>query len=83
VRWKTLILFVLYDKRRCASLTPDSILGLWACAVLHWAAHKGLHDDWENPNHRKRAARRAGLRDETYAYWYLRGQGYIFVARKG
>lgn len=49
--------------------------------AVHWAAHHGLRDDWENPDHRKRAARRAGLRGETYAYWYLRRQGYIFVAR--
>jgi putative endonuclease len=27
------------------------------------------------------AARRTGIRGETYAYWYLRRHGYIFVAR--
>jgi putative endonuclease len=30
---------------------------------------------------RKVQARRAGMRGETYAYWYLRNQGYVFVAR--
>jgi putative endonuclease len=26
-------------------------------------------------------ARRTGVRGETYAYWYLRSRGYVFVAR--
>lgn len=30
---------------------------------------------------KKQAARRAGVRGETYAYWYLRRHGYVFVAR--
>jgi len=30
---------------------------------------------------KKLEARRTGIRGETYAYWYLRRQGYIFVAR--
>jgi len=30
---------------------------------------------------RKHVARRTGIRGETYAYWYLRRHGYIFVAR--
>ncbi|GAC1701043.1 MAG: hypothetical protein NVS9B4_03650 [Candidatus Acidiferrum sp.] len=29
----------------------------------------------------KHAARRTGIRGETYAYWYLRRHGYVFVAR--
>ena len=29
----------------------------------------------------KLAARRTGIRGETYAYWYLRCHGYIFIAR--
>src|SRR6267143_6061285 len=50
--------------------------------LVHWAARKGLRDDREiSPEQRKRAARRAGVRGETYAYWYLRKHGYIFVAR--
>ena len=30
---------------------------------------------------KKLAARRTGVRGETYAYWYLRRLGYVFVAR--
>lgn len=29
----------------------------------------------------KEQARRRGLRGETYAYWYLRRRGYVFIAR--
>jgi putative endonuclease len=29
----------------------------------------------------KKAARQAGVRGETYAYWYLRCAGYVFIAR--
>ncbi len=29
----------------------------------------------------KRRARRTGVRGETYAYWYLRRRGYVFLAR--
>jgi putative endonuclease len=53
--------------------------------LVHWAARKGLRDDGENHDdpatQRKHAARRTGIRGETYAYWYLRRHGYIFVAR--
>src|SRR5260370_8279584 len=50
--------------------------------LVHWAARKGLRDDRDaSPNQRKHAARRAGIRGETYAYWYLRRHGYVFVAR--
>ena len=50
--------------------------------LVHWAARKGLREDHDDSaTQRKRAARRTGIRGETYAYWYLRRQGYIFVAR--
>src|SRR5258706_15065846 len=50
--------------------------------LVHWASRKGLRDDRDaSPNQRKHAARRAGIRGETYAYWYLRKRGYVFVAR--
>jgi putative endonuclease len=29
----------------------------------------------------KARARRTGVRGETFAYWYLRRQGYVFIAR--
>ena len=58
---------------------------LISCAIfqlVHWAARKGLRDDHDHsPTQRKHAARRSGIRGETYAYWYLRRHGYIFVAR--
>ena len=50
-------------------------------SAVRWAARKGLRDDWDEPDRRKGAARKAGIRGETYAYWYLRRQGYVFVAR--
>ena len=50
--------------------------------LVHWAARKGLRDDRDDTvAQRKHAARRTGIRGETYAYWYLRRHGYIFVAR--
>src|SRR5260370_29588906 len=50
--------------------------------LVHWAARKGLRDDSDSsPGQRKLAARRTGIRGETYAYWYLRRHGYVFVAR--
>jgi len=50
--------------------------------MVHWAARKGLRDDHDDSlEQRKYAARRTGIRGETYAYWYLRRQGYVFVAR--
>jgi len=50
--------------------------------LVHWAARKGLRDDHDDSlERRKHAARRTGIRGETYAYWYLRRHGYVFVAR--
>src|ERR1700722_17677783 len=54
--------------------------------LVHWAARKGLRDDRDDQGdsvtQRKHAARRrTGIRGETYAYWYLRRHGYVFVAR--
>lgn len=43
-------------------------------ALLRWKARKGLADA---PGQ----GRRAGVRGETYAYWYLRRHGYVLVAR--
>ncbi len=59
--------------------------------AVRLAARKGLRGEHEDahaaevpgtrPAARKLAARRTGVRGETYAYWYLRRQGYVFVAR--
>jgi putative endonuclease len=60
--------------------------------VVQWAARKGLRREREDvpmrgrpgeraPNARKLRDRKTGVRGETYAYWYLRRHGYVFVAR--
>jgi len=37
--------------------------------LVRWAARKGLRDDHsDSPDQRKHAARRTGIRGETYAY---------------
>src|ERR1035441_2926476 len=50
---------------------------------LNWAARRGLTDSTAPPAREtvKQRARRTGVRGETYAYWYLRRQGYVMVAR--
>jgi putative endonuclease len=50
--------------------------------AVHWAARKGLREEGSpSLEAKKHEARRAGIRGETYAYWFLRRQGYVFVAR--
>ena len=50
--------------------------------AVHWAARRGLREEESfSDGAKKLEARRTGIRGETYAYWYLRRQGYIFVAR--
>lgn len=51
--------------------------------AVRWAARKGLSEDDQDASSeaRKKEARQTGIRGETYAYWYLRRQGYVFVAR--
>jgi putative endonuclease len=50
--------------------------------AVHWAARKGLRErDEPLPEAKKLEARQTGIRGETYAYWYLRRLGYVFVAR--
>src|SRR5438874_2732720 len=50
--------------------------------AVHWAARRGLREEESFPSDAKKLeARRTGIRGETYAYWYLRRQGYIFVTR--
>jgi putative endonuclease len=60
--------------------------------AVRWAARKGLRGDRKSSraieqapetraSARKLEARRTGVRGETYAYWYLRRQGSVFVAR--
>jgi putative endonuclease len=50
--------------------------------AVFWAARHGLRDDAATSSEeRKHRARRTGVRGETFAYWYLRRHGYVFVAR--
>lgn len=50
--------------------------------AVRWAARKGLRDELPDAGaQRRHVAKRAGVRGETYAYWYLRRHGYVFVAR--
>ena len=60
--------------------------------LVRWAARKGIRgarDDSraacatsaERVIDRKMRARRTGVRGETYAYWYFRRHGYVFVSR--
>ena len=54
---------------------------------VHWGARRGLRDEdpfqapRPSPELPTEISRRTGIRGETYAYWYLRRLGYIFVAR--
>jgi putative endonuclease len=50
--------------------------------VVRWKARRGLREDEvPSPSDERRVARQTGMRGETYAYWYLRRHGYVFVAR--
>ena len=51
-------------------------------AWVKWRSRRGLCDastataeDW------KQESRRVGVRGETYAYWYPRRHGYVFIAK--
>lgn len=51
--------------------------------LVDWAARKGLADSAASTAREtaRQRARRTGVRGETYAYWYLRRQGYVMIAR--
>lgn len=51
--------------------------------AVRWAARKGLREERDDvsPADTKQAARQTGIRGETFAYWYLRRHGYVFIAR--
>jgi len=50
-------------------------------AAVDFAARKGLAAPDDGSLTKKQRARAAGIRGETYAYWYLRSKGYLMVAR--
>ncbi len=50
--------------------------------AVHWASRRGLREgEGSSRDAKKQEARRTGVRGETYAYWYLRRHGYVFVAK--
>jgi putative endonuclease len=50
--------------------------------LVDLAARKGLAAESCAPaGSAKQRARQTGIRGETYAYWYLRRYGYVFIAR--
>jgi putative endonuclease len=49
--------------------------------LVNRAARRGLAAPARAAGSAKDRARQTGLRGETYAYWYLRRHGYIFIAR--
>ena len=51
--------------------------------LVDWAARKGLAElpAQSASSAAKHRARQTGVRGETYAYWYLRRNGYVMIAR--
>lgn len=51
--------------------------------LVNWAARKGLAESSAPPTRSAAGhkARRTGVRGETYAYWFLRRNGYVMIAR--
>ena len=51
--------------------------------LVNFAARTGISDSApdDSATAKKLRARRTGIRGETFAYWYLRRHGYIFIAR--
>jgi len=53
-----------------------------AYQIVRWKARHGLRDESESVDSAKRTRKqRTGVRGETFAYWYLRQLGYVFVAK--
>ena len=51
-------------------------------AVVRWRSRRGLRDGAAStPDAKKQEALQTGVRGETYAYWYLRRLGYLFIAK--
>jgi hypothetical protein len=51
-------------------------------AWVRWQSRQGLRDPGEaTESANKHEALQLGVRGETYAYWYLRRLGYVFIAR--
>ena len=53
-----------------------------AYQCVRWKSRHGLRDESASADSANRTRKqRTGVHGETYAYWYLRMLGYIFVAR--
>jgi len=58
------------------------ILARMGYAWVKWKSRHGLRDLGPVADEdRKQESLRVGVRGETYAYWYLRRQGYVFIAK--
>ncbi len=58
------------------------MLGRIGFAFVQWKSRHGLSGPAAStPGEQKLEALQTGVRGETYAYWYLRRLGYIFIAR--
>jgi len=59
------------------------ILAYAVFSVVNWAARKGLVEASAAATREVSGgrARRTGVRGETYAYWFLRRNGYVMIAR--
>ena len=74
-------IFVYTAPENLASLAMPIFSRLKFGAVL-WAARGGLREEaYVKDDGKKNEALRTGVRGETYAYWYLRRKGYVFVAK--
>ena len=74
----------VYTARKAKGIDSDimPIFSQLMFRAVHWAARRGLREEGSFASDKKKQeARRTGVRGETYAYWYLRRQGYVFVAR--
>lgn len=49
--------------------------------LVKWRARRGLTTEVESFADAKAEAKQRGVRGKTFAYWYLRRHGYVFVAR--
>lgn len=59
-----------------------SLLARAGFALVQWRSRRGLRDDGDaGQGGGKQEDLRVGVRGETYAYWYLRRRGYVFIAR--
>ena len=80
--WQPRDFCLYFAKHRGIDVSTMPIFSQLMFRAVHWAARRGLREEESfSSDAKKLQARRTGIRGETYAYWYLRRQGYVFVAR--